>query len=506
MHPRFILQSFIDLLAVLILYFVLGSHPVVFAVGTLIILGISGWCRHHHHTKAMQECEKKDTDIVPLKLSHAKTLGGSSDTINVLSKDLYTASGNLSSLTENISKEVSGAASAVEEMSSVSKNISKSAEEMNALIKNMVSLSNDVSNSASNVAASSEEMNAAIAEVSKNCVNESTMASNASEQVALTKNTMQQLTTAAAEISQVVEYIAKISNQTNLLALNATIEAASAGEAGKGFAVVAGEVKELARQTASATSNIGGKIDHIQKSVAEVGKYIDNIAIVVDDFNKLASSIAASVEEQSATSQEIANLVNRVSEASSNLAENLKSSAQMVASVASNVTENAKGADELSSSMQKISLATSDASVKAVELKTGSHDFTLISQTLKAVMEQCYTQKPLFDIAKVKQGHIQWVIKLSAVMLGTLNMKASDVTAHHDCAFGKWFYGEEGKKLSHLPLYNEIEKLHANIHTYARKIVECMEKRDRNSADKIMEEFEKTRLEFFKKLDTLYLL
>jgi len=44
---------------------------------------------------------------------------------------------------------------------------------------------------------------------------------------------------------------------------------ARAGEAGKGFAVVANEVKELAKETAKATEEIGQKIDAIQVETRE---------------------------------------------------------------------------------------------------------------------------------------------------------------------------------------------------------------------------------------------
>jgi len=55
-------------------------------------------------------------------------------------------------------------------------------------------------------------------------------------------------------VGRVAQGINTIARQTNLLALNAAIEAARAGEAGRGFAVVAGEVKNLAKQTSTATA------------------------------------------------------------------------------------------------------------------------------------------------------------------------------------------------------------------------------------------------------------
>ena len=64
---------------------------------------------------------------------------------------------------------------------------------------------------------------------------------------------MANLQSIGRNMGQVVKLISSVAHQTNLLALNATIEAVRAGAAGKGFAVVATEVKDLARQTGSAT-------------------------------------------------------------------------------------------------------------------------------------------------------------------------------------------------------------------------------------------------------------
>jgi methyl-accepting chemotaxis protein len=124
---------------------------------------------------------------------------------------------------------------------------------------------------------------------------------------------MKELGDAAQDIGKVTETITSISSQTNLLALNATIEAARAGAAGKGFTVVASEIKELAKQTDVATSEIKEKISAMQNSTAIALADIDKIVQVIRDVNETVMSIASATQEQATVTQDIAGNITQAS-------------------------------------------------------------------------------------------------------------------------------------------------------------------------------------------------
>ena len=111
---------------------------------------------------------------------------------------------------------------------------------------------------------------------------------------------IQRLEASSTEIGKVVELIATIAKQTNLLALNATIEAARAGEAGRGFAVVASEVKDLANETAVATSEIGGQVGGIRSDTRNAVSAIEEMRGLIEELDRCQQVISGIVLEQQA--------------------------------------------------------------------------------------------------------------------------------------------------------------------------------------------------------------
>ncbi|WP_169742872.1 methyl-accepting chemotaxis protein [Muricoccus aerilatus] len=173
---------------------------------------------------------------------------------------------------------------------------------------------NTSSRSLATVAAATEELTASVGEISRQVSQAAIAAQDAVVRARSTDTTVAGLSDAAGQISEVVRLISDIAGQTNLLALNATIEAARAGDAGKGFAVVAAEVKQLASQTAQATSRISSQVGAIQAATGEAVEAVRGVATAIEQVSEIAGSIAASVKQQGAATREIAAQVQAISE------------------------------------------------------------------------------------------------------------------------------------------------------------------------------------------------
>ena len=236
-----------------------------------------------------------------------------------------------------------------EELTIISQQMAGNAEETATQASVVSSASVEVSKNVSVVAAGSEEMMASIREISKSANESARVARNAVTAAETTNRTIGKLGESSSEIGKVIKVITSIAQQTNLLALNATIEAARAGEAGKGFAVVANEVKELAKETAKATEEIGQKIEAIQSDTRSAVQAIGEIGTIINQINDISNTIASAVEEQTATTNEIVRNVTDASRGVGEIATNISGVATAAQSTTLGATNTQQAAKALSS-------------------------------------------------------------------------------------------------------------------------------------------------------------
>jgi methyl-accepting chemotaxis protein len=276
------------------------------------------------------------------------------DEVARLASSFNSAVDDMSGLVFSLRESATTLASSSEELSATSTQMGASAEETSVQANAVSAAAEQVSANVNTVAASTEEMSASIREIAANATEAAGVASHAVGTAENATQTVSKLGASSAEISQVIKVITEIAEQTNLLALNATIEAARAGEAGKGFAVVANEVKELAKETASATDDIGQRIIAIQGDARAAVIAIEEISEVIAKISDIQNTIASAVEEQTATTNEITR----------------------------HVTEAATGANEIAASITGVAQAAHDTSSGAASTQVSARDLAALADEL----------------------------------------------------------------------------------------------------------------------------
>jgi methyl-accepting chemotaxis protein len=295
-----------------------------------------------NQTRVMQTVQAVSEGDLTKKLrpDAGQQLGPFSSTVNHMVDGLR-------NILQTVGNNAGSLSHAAQQMGRVSTEVSATAEETSTQSNVVSAAAEEVSRNIQTVATASEELSASVDEISKNTTEASKIASHASGIAERTNTMVAKLGDSSVEIGNVIKVITSIAEQTNLLALNATIEAARAGEAGKGFAVVANEVKELAKQTAKATEDIGSKITMVQNDTKGAVVAIQEIGEIIAQINEIQTVIAGAVEEQAATTKEISKNAVEAAEGSGEIARNIVSVAEAAKGTADGAANTQAASTEL---------------------------------------------------------------------------------------------------------------------------------------------------------------
>jgi methyl-accepting chemotaxis protein len=287
---------------------------------------------------------------------------------------LYENAGHLAHTSSQLASTASQLSAGADSTTTQSATVAAAAEQMTANMASMSSSSEKMSANIRSVVTAVQQLTSNVCEIAKSADQTSEIANSAAQLAESSNRTIGQLGAAADEIGKVIQVIQEIAEQTNLLALNATIEAARAGEAGKGFAVVATEVKELARQTATATQDIRQRIESIQLSSGEAIRAIREVGEAIQNVNAASTTIATAVAEQSETTRNISANVNDTSLAAE--------------TVSVNVAESATACAEITRSITSVDRAARNTATGAADTQVAGQAISQLSSKLKSLVSQ----------------------------------------------------------------------------------------------------------------------
>lgn len=111
-----------------------------------------------------------------------------------------------------------------------------------------------------------------------------------------------------------------------------------------------------------------------------------------------------------------------------------------------------------------------------------------------------------FPLLIAQSDHVRWVKRIARfVEGGASTIGEEDISDHHRCRFGRWYYGAGMERYGQETGYREIEAIHAEIHRLGMEIVRLVETKQLEFARKRLEDLYALKGRVLDRLESLQL-
>jgi diguanylate cyclase (GGDEF)-like protein/PAS domain S-box-containing protein len=77
-----------------------------------------------------------------------------------------------------------------------------------------------------------------------------------------------------------------------------------------------------------------------------------------------------------------------------------------------------------------------------------------------------------FPLLVAQQDHLKWIKQVMTAVNGdAMALTEEELTDFHHCRFGSWLYSNGRERYGHLPVYDELESVHASVHEVGSEII-----------------------------------
>lgn len=271
-------------------------------------------------------------------------------------------------------------------------------------------------------------------------------------------------------IQKAVDVITQVTEATHLLSLNASIEAARAGEHGRGFAVVADEIRKLAESTKDSATDIKESVALLNNGMDETLRVMNTSLKAVNSGIEASGQVLIPFEK---------------------IQENTHQMTELIEHLGAITQEQTAAVAEIAATSTTIADATNFSQAIAkdtqINVSLGREVTTNVwEKTTKAISLEKFGLSAFLALRVI--DHALWIDKVVRV-LRDQEMDMPDLADHHQCALGRWYYGEgieaiKGYSQKVQNLFKAIEEPHKRVHQCG---IEAVQSHRANEKDKAYE-------------------
>ena len=158
--------------------------------------------------------------------------------------------------------------------------------------------------------------------------------------------------------------------------------------------------------------------------------------------------------------------------------------------------------DEITGAIDAIGeLAHSNTQQGHAAIRSIEHTNSVIGGQLR-IIEAFEIPHKMLLIAK--SDHVLWKKRLNEMLLGSEQIRPDELSDHHQCRFGKWYYDEGRRLFGNDPAFRAIEAPHARIHEIAREVERLYREGDVEAAQEMVDQLSPFTEQVLDALDQLH--
>ncbi len=152
--------------------------------------------------------------------------------------------------------------------------------------------------------------------------------------------------------------------------------------------------------------------------------------------------------------------------------------------IASILTEQTAATSEASRSASLVASITESNKSDITKVVDAMHELT---ESMKSRFDGMADLGPLAVLDIAKNDHVVFKKRIIDTLLGHDSWKSGEVTDHHFCRLGKWYYSADAL-IKAQPSYKKLEAPHARVHETGKKVLALHEQGQEDAASKAIDE------------------